>query len=772
MQYKLITISLIGVGLTTTTLAQKSTPPPQPLPSATHALQSTRFIENCGQWVDATVHFGFRTDRLSVAFRESSLAMYVDGPDGTSSDSLAVTFPGSNLVIPTGDQPQAARINYFVGGQGRTSQASVPSFGSVVYENLYDGIDLHIRDSYDGILKYEFHIAPGFDCTQIQINCDGVDDLCGTSDGGVLLETPLGTLMDHAPVVWQEINGSRYYLDARFETLGRHAYAIKLLQPVDAAHPVIIDPEVEWMTYLGGSDDYDQAFDIAVDASGNIFATGWTCSTDFEGRNNTHHGDIDAFIVKMNPAGSLEWMTYLGGSDRDMGYGIAVDPTGVVSVTGCTSSLDFEGGRNANHGGMDAFIVAVDAAGQLLSMNYLGGSDDDVGNDLVLDAAANALIAGETRSVDFEGRTNLLHGDFDAFVTKISLNESLQWMTYLGGSGADLGRSIAIDSVGHVMVTGDTESIDFVGRTNSHHGGACDVFVAMTDENGQPGWMNYLGGSDEDYGFGITIDAVGNAFMTGYTKSLDFEGRNNAFHGGSADTFLVRANALGTPVWMTYLGGSGTDFGNAIAADSAGNSYVTGYSTSTDFDGASNAYRGGWSDAIVLKVDAAANLRWMTYYGGTKADSGTGILLDGLGNAIIAGHTESTDFEGQNNAFHGFWDGLALRVNLVDAPLLDVTATCPTGGPMRIEWTQATPGGRAALLFALNRGTLIIPNNRPCAGTQIGLGANRIRIAWTGLSDFNGERMLNVTTGPDACGGYLQLVDLPTCSTSNVARIE
>lgn len=259
----------------------------------------------------------------------------------------------------------------------------------------------------------------------------------------------------------------------------------------------------------------------------------------------------------------------------------------------------------------------------------------------------------------------------------------------------------------------------------------------------------------------------------GYTNSTNFEGWNNASHGGN-DAFVVKVSALGTLQWMTYLGGSLLDRGFGIAVDSAGNALLSGNTSSTDFEGRNNAHHGG-NDAFVVKVSASGTLQWMSYLGGSGDEEGYGIALDSTGNALVTGITESTNFEGRNNAYHGgAWDAFVLKLRGAGSGGLQllVAATCPSGGPIQISWSGATGGGQIALIFARDTGSFIIPNNRPCAGTTLGVGSNEIQIAYQGSAGQSGSRTLNSTIGPGPCGGYLQLVDIATCGTSNVARIE
>lgn len=742
-------------------------------------LRGAYFVPNQGQWSDAEVHYGLRSRGLDVAFRESAFTMHLSrGSDDEPSVApekltLIVSFPGSNDVEPVGAQPQTAKFNYFVGGKGRGTAGDVPSFAEVVYGNIYDGIDLHVMGNDDGVLKYEFRVAPGADHSQIRIAYDGVESLCIDDVGSLRIDTLHGTLRDSAPEVWQENDRIRTRIPSRFELEDDHTYRIALEGAVDLTRPLIIDPELEWMYYFGGS--YTEGgHAIAVDQTDDMLVTGRTLSFDFIGRNNSHHGGAwDAFALKISPSGQLRWMTYFGGSGDDSGYGIAVDSAGNVFVAGQTDSTDFAGGNNTNHGGLwDSFAVKITAPGQLEWMTYLGGSGSDYAWGIGTDTSGSALVAGHTESNDFDGRNNSHYGGLhDVFAIRVDSSGQQQWMTYLGGGLNEIGYAIAADSVGNALVTGHTNSTDFVARNNSYHGGSGDAFVVKINSLGQHLWMSYLGGSAFDGGSGIAVDSGGAALVTGQTASTDFLSRTNSHHGGK-DAIALKVSATGQPEWMTYFGGTGDEWGHGIATDDSGGTVVTGQTVSIDFSGKHNSHYGGPWDAFVVRCGVSGQLEWMMYLGGSANDYGLGAAVNRAGSALLTGQTDSTDFSGRSNSYYGGTSDVFLLKFRGAGPHLSIDATCPAGGPIRISWEGATPGGQVAVIFARNTGSFTIPPQHPCAGTQLELGSNQIQIAFQGSAGSEGSRTLNSNAGSGACGGYLQLLDLSTCGTSNVVRIK
>ena len=280
---------------------------------------------------------------------------------------------------------------------------------------------------------------------------------------------------------------------------------------------------------------------------------------------------------------------------------------------------------------------------------YLGGSGSDGGASVAIDRDGSALVAGSTSSAEIAGANNSYHGGIrDAFVAKVNSDGSLAWVTYLGGSDREMAMAVAVDGEGNALVAGYTLSLDFVDANNTFHGGINDAFVAKVNgSDGSLAWATYLGGSNnesETVWYGVAVDGAGNAYVSSTTSSLDFYGANNKFHGGTSDAFVAKVNGdNGSLAWATYLGGGAIDNGSGIAVDGSGNAFVTGYTTSTDFEGANNEIHStSHEDAFVAKIAENGSLVWSTYVGGSNSDGGWDIALDGAGNSFVIGKTSST----------------------------------------------------------------------------------------------------------------------------------
>lgn len=386
-----------------------------------------------------------------------------------------------------------------------------------------------------------------------------------------------------------------------------------------------------YSTYLGGGgEDFGQS--IALDGAGNVFLTGYTQSTDFPmtvGALDTTHPNVDsdAFIAKLNSSGSaLVYSTFLGNTGDDYGYGIDVDGSGNVFVTGLTYSSAFStttGAYDTTYNGAgDAFVSRLNAAGSaLIYSTYLGGAQLDEGRDIVV-VGGNAYLTGSTSSMTFPATVGSYdssrNGGSDAFLTKLNTTGSgLVSSTFLGGSGDDFGRALAVDISGNGYVTGETSSTNMPvtsGAFDTSTNGDIDVFVAKVDASGANLLFGtYLGGYGADKGLDIDLDSNDNPSITGSTASANFPTTPGAYdttYAASGDVFVIRLKTNGSGLWYsTFIGGSNTEEGSAIALDGSGNAFVTGFSYG-NFPTTTGAYDTTWGaprDGFVVKLSLMNN---------------------------------------------------------------------------------------------------------------------------------------------------------------------
>ncbi|MGD2085938.1 MAG: SBBP repeat-containing protein [Candidatus Aminicenantes bacterium] len=369
----------------------------------------------------------------------------------------------------------------------------------------------------------------------------------------------------------------------------------------------------------------------------------------------------------------LAYSTYLGGGGEDYGTGIDVDNSGNVYVTGYTSSTDFPtlAQYQTDQGGSDVFVTKLDTtqsgASSLIYSTYLGGNGGDYAVGIAVDSSGNAYVTGYTESTGFPTRNQYQseQNHFDAFVTKLDTTQSgassFIYSTYLGGGDIEVGRGIAVDSSGNAYVTGYTHSTDFPTLNQfqgAHQGGWVDAFVTKIDTT-QSGtssliYSTYLGGGDNDSGYGIAVDNSGYVYVAGATFSTDFPTLNQyQTDQGLGDTFVTKIDTTqsgaSSLIYSTYLGGEDEEGCFGIAVDNSGNVYVTGMTWSMNFP-TKNQYQTnqGSRDAFVTKIDTTrsgvSGLIYSTYLGGGSPETGTGIAVDSSGCAYVTGYTWSSNF--------------------------------------------------------------------------------------------------------------------------------
>jgi len=371
-------------------------------------------------------------------------------------------------------------------------------------------------------------------------------------------------------------------------------------------------------------------------------------------------------------------------------YDVIVRATGagtVIASIGLGAAHDLSGNASVASTSTDNMVTYDPAAPPTRVQTwstYLGGTSWDHAYAVVADGAGGSFVVGATESTDFSGRTNDHHGATDAFVAHVNRVGNVLWATYLGGSGDDMAYGVTPDGAGGVFVAGETSSTDFSGSTNTYHGGDTDAFVGRVSPTGAILWVNYLGGSRADRANGVVADAAGGALVVGDTLSPDFSGNGNTYH-GSYDAFVARVNPAGAVIWATCLGGSFAEWAYAVVGDGAGGAFVAGETLSTNFQGRTNRhYSGSWEDAFVARVSGTGTLLWATYVGGTDQDYAYAVAPDGAGGAFVAGETLSTDiFRPTNNPGVG-QDGFVTRLSHVG----DVLWSTYVGGNSN-DWVRA-----------------------------------------------------------------------------------
>ena len=590
-------------------------------------------------------------------------------------------------------------------------------YSKVEYQNVYPGINLVYYGNQEQ-LEYDYQLAPGADPSSIRFAVQGADSLSIDAKGNLVLHTAIGDVVQNAPVIYQIVGGVRQSVAGQFVLLSSNEVGFQA-GSYDAGLPLTIDPILAYSSYLGGSQN-DFGTSIAVDATGNVYVAGDAGSgfPTTTGAYQTTYGGSggDAFVSKMNAAGTaLVYSSYLGGGAIDTARGIAVDGSGNAFVTGETASTNFpttSGAYQTSHasdgGKDDTFVTKLNASGAaLVYSTYLGGNNFDDGKGIAVDNSGNAYVAGGTQSSNFpttaDAYNTNLGGTSDAFITKLNANgTALVYSTYLGSTGNNYARAIALDSSGNAHITGVAAATfpttpgafqTTLGGGGGGGGTAQDAFVTTLNASGT-GLIHstFLGGNNVDAGYAITLDGSGNTYVTGSTYSTNFPTTSGAFqsgYGGTQDAFVAKLNADSSAmVYATYLGGNNEDYGNGIAVDGSGYAYVTGTAWSANFPTTSGALQtgfGGTTDAFVTKLNLnGTSLVYSTYLGGSGIEDGTAIALDNSGNAYIAGDTGSSNFPTTAGSFDTtFGPNLDAFVAKFDLGAPTITTISPNSGPLQ-----------------------------------------------------------------------------------------
>jgi hypothetical protein len=648
------------------------------------------FFPNSGQ-TDPSVRYIVETPDLSARFRPDTAIFQVHG------QQVSVRFLGANPgVAIAGQDVLAAKINFFLGTSGW--KRDVPSYSKIVYRDLYPGIDM----TYGGTgrqVKSEFLVAAGADPGQIRLAYS--EPVSIDAEGNLIAGD---NFREAAPEIYQQIQGARVEIAGHYRVLDARTVGFEI-GAYDVSKPLVIDPTISYCTYLGGSGT-TAITGVAVDASGNLYVTGWTEALNFpvDGAvQASNQGGVDVIVAKVNASGTgLFYATYIGGQANDQGAAIAVDSLGQAYVTGSTSSSNFPlvlSNRSGIGGTTTAFALKLNAAGNtLLYSGYLGGTIYDQGTAIAVDANSNAYVAGTTQSSNFPTLNPTqpsLGGGTDAFVTKLTSAGAITFSTFLGGSGNEQAGGIAVDSLGDIFVAGGTASPNFpvVSAFQSALSGSQDAFVTKISYAGTIAFSTYLGGSggSPQFASAIALDSAGNPYIAGVTTSANFPVTSGVFQtvlNGLQNAFVTKISSTGTLAYSTYLGGSVYDWALGIVVNAAGDAYVAGYTSSPDFPQASpvQASFGGQYDAFVSELNFGGNaLIFSTFYGGSGADSAAAIALDPNTNIFIGGQTASSNLPlvaPIQTALAASTAGWILRLGVTTPPPTtpSVTSVSPTSG--------------------------------------------------------------------------------------------
>jgi hypothetical protein len=574
----------------------------------------------------------------------------------------------------------------------------VRSYAGVTLKDLYPGIDLHYYDN-NGDLKHDYVVAPHSNYKQIQLQVDGAG-ISVNKDGSLLLHTPLGTVQEGAPLVFQ--NGKQ--LIAKW--LIKNNVLSFEIEKYDPNEVLIIDPITRlWGTYYGGPGTTPYGIDVSTgcttDKIGNIIMCGYTTSStstliatigSYQSTTTTT-GDMNGYFVKFNPNGSRIWGTYFGGAQSDQINSCAVDTAGNIVIAGTTSSytnIASPGSHQTNYVSNDncGFLGKFDANGVRQWSTYYGGVSSS-GNGCCTDVSGNVYICG---SAGYSNGTLIATPGSHQFTTNAGGNGYLAkfdpagvrlWGTYYGESFNYVstycgfsGNACCTDATGNVFLTGTyygTGTNSLISTPGCHQpvfGGTLvpsgkDALLVKFTSGGTRLWATYYGSQGDEEATSCVTDSNGNIYMGGYAGNniatgtiIATPGAHQVTNQGYENGFLVKFNSSGTRQWGTYYGGGSAYGGDRIAdcaIDAFDNVYFTGQ-TETYISGGSpsgtavatvGCYQdtlGGFPygliqyDAYLAKFNSTGQRVWGTFYGGPSGEVGCGCATDLFGHVFLCGN--------------------------------------------------------------------------------------------------------------------------------------
>jgi hypothetical protein len=712
--------SLAAAVFVTTAFAADAPPATRTKVAETYGRLPLLFERNEGQ-TDPAVHFLSRGRGYSLYLTPSEAALRLKNGDAETA-TVRWQIVGANPdACISGERPQAAKSNYFIGKDASQWRTGVANYGQVRYEGVYPGIDLVYHGSQRQV-EYDFVVAPHADPRPIRLAFDGIESMHIGKAGELVLRTAHGDLVQPRPVVYQERNGKRELVKGGFALLGDDHVGFTLGR-YDRSRELVIDPVIVYSTYFGDV-GFDEGCAIVADAAGNAYVAGLLISTTFPGINSssvqpTNGGDYDAFISKINPQGTaVVWSTFLGGTEGvEYAEGIAVDPSGNVIVSGDTNSyLDFPvtaGAIQSTYGGhaRDSWVAKINAAGTVLVYSTLLGGNGDEGNlDVDADASGNAYVVGYSGSTNFPGVTgssiqSARSGGSDAYVVKVDPTGGLVYSTYFGGSAGDSVSHVFADASGNAYLGGSTTSTDLPGVTAGSlqpaNAGSNDGFVAKINAAGSAIlWATYFGGTGRENIEAIKLDGTGKIVFAGQTTSSTLPGVSSSSlqptPGGGWDVYVAKLDSDASSIlWTTFFGSTGDDYLPlaGMALDASANIYLGGFTYSTaSFPGVTGSsiqstHAGGDSDCFVTKINAAGTaIVYSTYLGASTWEGIYGMDVDPAGNVYATGLAESTFPGVTSDAIqptnmggneHGPGDGFIIKIT-EQGPTL--TSVSPTSG--------------------------------------------------------------------------------------------
>lgn len=571
--------------------------------------------------------------------------------------TIRTRFPGADLNGEiTFGEPVGPVRHYFTGSSHNNWHTNVVSYQSVVYHDVYEGIDL----TYYGAgphMEFDFVVQPGADYGQIALAFDGIESAAVDSDGHLVLRTLWGETRQLAPVVFQIENGERRAIQSSYHLTPRGDVTFQV-NDYDRSEPLIIDPVLLYSELAGGA-GMDYGLDVSLTADGKAIVAGLTQSGDFSPAVglNEFQGARDGIVMSVDPVSNLiQWELFVGGTDYDQINGVALDNQGNIVVCGETRSADFplQNPYQTYQGMTDAFVAKFTPDGDsLIHSTFLGtdiGHDD--ANDVRVDSMGRIVIAGRTGAAElFPVQNPLFTGQSgtNAFLSRFTVDGSqLDYSTTIGGTEDDRGMSLALDADGYIYLAGSSFSSDFPllnPYATYYPDGRSDFFITKFAPDGDALiYSTYLGGERDDAMECIAVDDSGRAAVVGWTASALYPLLNPFNYSATfTDAVVSLLSAEGDAlVFSSYIAGSA--MATRVAFDVSGDIVIGGFAGVENFPLVSSIQEQRAEDAFVTRVRTNGTIVYSTVLGGGDTEFSYGLAIADDGSVIITGESRSDDF--------------------------------------------------------------------------------------------------------------------------------
>jgi Beta-propeller repeat len=704
--------------------------------SVAQTSQTLPFVENQGQW-ELPLRFAAQRGASTVRVFQDGFELLRQNGDAAPGhgESLRLHFTDSRAETTLQGRDEMPTYFNYLGGSEVDSITRVKTWSGVDFGQLYPGVDLWLRFD-QGLLEYDLEVQSLSALRQIVVQCDGAEMLSLAEDGALLIHMEQDQIRQAAAKTWiRTEDGRRTPVLCSYKVLDAHHFGFEVSNWTGEG-ALVIDPGLEWSTYLGGS-SLDLVFDMVTDSNGAIFVTGDTTSPDFPVSQGTFGGTSDAFVAKYDANGQMIWASYLGGGANEDGKVIALTSSGSILLAGITGSSDFPitaGVIDSNFVNGESYVAQLSADGTTIEWaTFLGGDLGDEIWAMEVDVNGNITVAGETESDNFPVTGGAYDISFngtptDLFVSRLNSDATnLVWSTFIGGAGQDESRDLALDASGAVVLGGYTNAADFPttlgAYSRSFLGGGFnqeDAFVLKLKNDGSNLiWSTFIAGTDEDEVTDLSLDLAGNIVLTGWTSSTDFPVVAGSFDltpNGDKDAFLATLSADGSALlYGSYFGGSGLDEAQALALDANGAAVFAGNSSSNNLPSIAGSYDsiyngGGFGDdgflaVIELNLTGAGDLKYSSYFGGALgSDSIQAVAISASGDVILAGGTTSSDFHttpgASDESFNGMVDAFLAVLDMAPGPILSQTPLF-RGQSADLTVSNLSPGETVHLTYSL-----------------------------------------------------------------------